>query len=247
MSRATGHHRGPASNRRDGLGTARVTRRARTTVDRRPPRRRRRDPRRGAGGRGHPPPHHDPDGHLPRQATSAAAETRQREAAVQLADSWVEILATRSPPPAATAPWLTDHTSPTAVGRPSRHRRPRRRPSAAPPTPSPPPTRGGTPTTVGHPTCARRANPRAPPTRRSSSCWSPSLGRRQTRASHSDTTEINYPKPGLQTDGFLAINVTNNRQPDVNGNSGVRPSPGGPRDHHPGRRGAPSSVRPRSR
>ncbi len=34
----------------------------------------------------------------------------------------------------------------------------------------------------------------------------------------SETTEINYPKPGLQTEGFLAINLTNDGQVDVLGN-----------------------------
>ena len=39
----------------------------------------------------------------------------------------------------------------------------------------------------------------------------------------SDSTEINYPKPGLQTEGFLAITVSNSPDADVNGNaSGVR-------------------------
>src|SRR5664280_906306 len=33
------------------------------------------------------------------------------------------------------------------------------------------------------------------------------------------TTDINYPKPGLQTEGFLAINVQNDQETDVNGNT----------------------------
>ena len=45
-------------------------------------------------------------------------------------------------------------------------------------------------------------------------------GGRQLGGQHtvSVTTEINYPKPGLQTEGFLAINLANDGQTDINGN-----------------------------
>ena len=39
------------------------------------------------------------------------------------------------------------------------------------------------------------------------------------QSSLSDTTAIDYPQPGLQTEGFLAVQVYNNGQDDVSGNS----------------------------
>ena len=147
-------------------------------------------------------------------ATTAAAQTRQRQVAVQLADSWVEILGNSQPPTRSDGSVWTDHTFTN--------------PAAPAGSQSPPSSFGGTNFTV----TATYLEEAADDLSGSDLCTSgepPSPSHPAViellvtvywddlKQYVTDSTEINYPKPGLQTDGFLAINVTNNLQPDVNG------------------------------
>ena len=211
MSRNPHPHRSPAPSRSDGLTTVRVGGRARRAV-------------RSLRHRG------DegvtlvevlvasivllltmiPMGMLLTSASTAAVQARQREAALQLADSWVEILANSQPPVGSDGTVLTNQPlTPTAPAG----------------TQAPPSTLAGTTYGVtaeytealvtGSDLCSAGEPP------------SPSHpGVIQLRVlvtwgrptqTISDSTDINYPKPGLQTEGFLAINVTNEGEPDVNG------------------------------
>ena len=134
-------------------------------------------------------------------SASKGAVATSSEAALQLADSWVEILSNSQPPTNADGSVLT--SSPST-------------PIAPAGTQAPPSTLAGT--TVQRDrgihrepggrhrsvrSLLRGRTPQSdPPRRRSNSrSRSPGTGGQQ---SISDSTEINYPKPGLQTEGFLA-------------------------------------------
>jgi hypothetical protein len=155
-----------------------------------------------------------PMGILLTSVTSASAQARQHEGALQLADSWVEILSNSQPPTAGGGSVLTN-TPQTPV--------------APAGVPAPPTTIAGTPYTVtaaytenevddiGQSDLCSAGQPPSPS--------HPGVIQLQVIVtwdgggqSVTDTTEINYPKPGLQTEGFLAINVTNDGETDVNGN-----------------------------
>jgi Tfp pilus assembly protein PilV len=210
MHRTTGHHRSPARSRGDGLGTARVTRRA-LKVD-----------HRGSD---------DgvtlvevlvagvvlllvmiPMGIFLANATSAASQSRQREAAVQLADSWIEILANSQPPTRSDGAVATDHSA---------------TPTAPPGTQAPPSTLAGTTYLVkavytiaaidqlsGSDLCSSGEPPS--PSHPDVIELQVTVSWNNLKQSVTSSTEINYPKPGLQTDGFLAINLSNDGLSDIN-------------------------------
>lgn len=160
-----------------------------------------------------------PMGILLTTVSSASTDARQRQAALQLADSWVEILSNSQPPtstdPATPGSVLTN-TPQTAV--------------APAGTRTPPTTLAGTTFTVQ----AAYSETLVTTGSQSDLCTAgqpPSPSHPgviqllvtvtwDANGNHtlSEATEINYPKPGLQTEGFLAINLTNNGQNDVNGN-----------------------------
>jgi Tfp pilus assembly protein PilV len=157
-----------------------------------------------------------PMGILLTSVASASASARQREAALQLADSWVEILANSQPPTGANG----------AVGQVTVT------PPVAPAgTQAPSSTLAGTTYTVSASYSLNLVNDVNG--KQSDLCSageppSPSHpGVIQVKVTVywdgggqqlSVTTEINYPKPGLQTEGFLAVNVGNDGENDVNGN-----------------------------
>jgi len=145
-------------------------------------------------------------------ATSAASQSRQREAAVQLADSWVEILANSQPP--------THNDGAVAVDISAT-------PVAPTGTQAPPSTLAGTTYVVkavytiaaanelsGSDLCSSGEPPS--PTHPDVIELQVTVWWNHMKPSVPDSTEINYPKPGLQTDGFLAVNVTNEGVNDVN-------------------------------
>ena len=160
-----------------------------------------------------------PMGILLTSVTSASASARQRESALQLADSWVEILANSQPP---TGPNGT--VGDTVVS-----------PPVAPAgTQAPSSTLAGTTYTVsaayslnlvkdvnGSQSDLCSAGEPPSPSHpgviqlKVTVYWDTGNGGGQQL---SVTTEINYPKPGLQTEGFLAINVSNDGDADVSGN-----------------------------
>ena len=148
-------------------------------------------------------------------ALAGATSARQREAALQLADSWIEILSNSTPPTRADGSVITNTPqTPTA-------------PAGAI---APNSTLAGTNYTVEANYSFQTVNQ----TGQSDLCTdgappSPSHpgviqlqvtvywdGRKQ---SLTDTTNINYPKPGLQTEGFLAVQVNNQGETDVFGNA----------------------------
>ena len=157
-----------------------------------------------------------PMGMLLTSASSAAVNTRQRQAALQLADSWVEILSNSQPPTHNDGSVITN--SP-------------RTPVAPAGTQTPPSTLAGTTYTVtanyvesfvngvGQSDFCSAGQPPSPSHPgviglKVVVAWGGS-----TRRSLSVTTDINYPKPGLQTEGFLAVNLTNDGEADVLGNT----------------------------
>ena len=157
-----------------------------------------------------------PMGMLLTSASSAAVAARQRQAALQLADSWVEILSNSQPPTHNDGSVITN--SP-------------RTPVAPAGTQTPPTTLAGTTYAVtanyvesfvngvGQSDFCSAGQPPSPSHPgviglKVTVAWGGS-----TRRSLSVTTDINYPKPGLQTEGFLAVNLTNDGEADVLGNS----------------------------
>ncbi|HEX7444606.1 MAG TPA: hypothetical protein VF320_12000, partial [Acidimicrobiales bacterium] len=146
--------------------------------------------------------------------SAASTDARQRQAGLQLADSWVEILSNSQPPTGTSGSVLTNvpQTPVAPVG-----------------TQTPSATLAGTSYTVtasytenlvnsvGQSDLCTAGQPPSPShpgviQLKVTVTWAHGLH------SLSETTEINYPKPGLQTEGFLAINLTNDGQVDVLGN-----------------------------
>jgi len=160
-----------------------------------------------------------PMGILLTRVSSASADARQRQAALQLADSWVEILS-NSQPPTSTDPAMPGSVLTNTP----------QTPVAPAGTRTPPSTLAGTTfavkaaysetlaNSIGQSDLCTAGQPPSPShpgviQLNVTVTW-------DARGNHtlSVTTEINYPKPGLQTEGFLAINLTNNSQSDVLGN-----------------------------
>ncbi len=170
---------------------------------------------------------------------ASAADARQRQAALQLADSWLEVLSNSSlPTDPATGP-----SSPTRpqdpVHLPQHH---------ATSTPIPKSTLAGTDFGVSANFTTQSVNNQG----QSDLCSSgqpPSPSHpavillqvtvtwNKGNSSVTDTTAVNYPQPGLQTEGFLAVQLTNSGTTDVNGNSAADPTqrhPGHPDRDRPG-------------
>lgn len=155
-----------------------------------------------------------PIGILLTNVSSVSATARQRQAALQLADSWVEILSNSQPPTGTDGSVLTNVPS---------------APVAPAGTPTPPNTLAGTTFAVTASYTENLVNDIGqsdlcsagqPPSPSHPGVIQLKVTVTWDNGSHqlSDTTEINYPKPGLQTEGFLAINLTNDGETDVNGN-----------------------------
>ena len=155
-----------------------------------------------------------PMGILLTNVSAASTDARQRQAALQLADSWVEILSNSQPPTGTDGSVLTNVP---------------KTPVAPAGTQTPSTTLAGTSYTVtasytenlvnsvGQSDLCTAGQPPSPShpgviQLKVTVTWAQGLH------SLSETTEINYPKPGLQTEGFLAINLTNDGQVDVLGN-----------------------------
>ena len=153
-------------------------------------------------------------------AVSSAADARQRQAALQLADSWLEVLSNSSVPAVNGSPITNQPTNPlTLLG------------TNAANTPIPKSTLAGTNFTVSANFTLQSVNNRG----QSDLCSSgqppsPShpgvillqvtVSWNQGNSSVTDSTALNYPQPGLQTQGFLAVQLTNDTGTnDVWGNS----------------------------
>ena len=160
-----------------------------------------------------------PMGILLTTVSSASADARQRQAALQLADSWVEILSNSQPPTS------TDPATPGSVLTNTP-----RTPVAPAGTRTPPTTLAGTnfgvqaaysetlANTVGQSDLCTAGQPPSPSHPGVIQLIVTVTWDASGNHTLSVTTEINYPKPGLQTEGFLAINLTNNSQNVVTGN-----------------------------
>jgi Tfp pilus assembly protein PilV len=149
-------------------------------------------------------------------AISSAADARQRQAALQLADSWLEVLSNSSLPttngaiitnqPQNPATWISATT-----------------------TQIPKSTLAGTAFAVTANFTTQSVNNQG----QSDLCSSgqppsPShpavillqvtVSWNHGNSSVSDTTAVNYPQPGLQTQGFLSVQLSNSGSLDVSGN-----------------------------
>ena len=152
-------------------------------------------------------------------STLASASTaRRREAALQLADSWVEILSNTTPPTGLDGTILQGWNTPSV---PSGAIAPRSTSVA------------GTNFTVSADYSYQSVNQ----TGQSDLCTDeeppspnhPGVIQLQIRVTWDngnqqlfDTTNINYPKPGLQTQGFIAVQVTNAGGLDAHGNTAAQ-------------------------
>lgn len=153
-----------------------------------------------------------PMGYLLDSMVAQAATVRQREAALELADQWTEILSNSTPPLNAT-------TGAVQLGV-----------TAAPVDPtgvvSATPTVGGTlysvtaeyteqlATGVSDNLCSTAVPSTTNPgviVVQVTVSWS------KGRQSVTDSTNLQYPTPGVPTDGFIAVQVTNSGITDVNG------------------------------
>ncbi len=146
-----------------------------------------------------------PLGYLLDSTASSAASARQREAAVQLADSWMEVLSNSTPPMLNGSVNLDRWVTPTVP----------------PGAQTPISTLAGTNYTVqayyslqsvnngnGQSDLCSSGQPPSPS--------HPGVIEMQVQVSWGhgqsiiDSTNIDYPQPGVQTDGFLAVQVSNN-------------------------------------
>ncbi len=146
-----------------------------------------------------------PLGYLLDSTASSAATARQRQAALQLADSWMEILSNSTPPMVNGSVNLDNWLTPTVP------------PGAQTPISS----LAGTNYTVqayyslqsvnngnGQSDLCSSGQPPSPS--------HPGVIEMQVQVSWGhgqsviDSTNIDYPQPGVQTDGFLAVQVSNN-------------------------------------
>lgn len=158
-----------------------------------------------------------PLGYVLTGTVSGATSARQREAALQLADSWMEILSNTSPPTDQNGSVLTGQITDPSTLVPSG-------------VPIPKSTLAGTNFTVR----ATYTIQDVVNTAQSDLCTDgqppssahPSVIQLQVTVTWdqgaqalADTTNIDYPQPGLQTEGFLAVQLTNDGQSDVIGNS----------------------------
>jgi len=218
MQRATGHYRGPARSRSGGLGTARVSRRA-------------------LGHRGGD----DgvtlievlvagvvlllvmiPMGILLTNVTSAADQARQRQAAQQLADSWIQVLSNSNigPPTSGGAiltnsPTLLTSATTAQVGVPALSDANGFTQSEGTIFKSEAKYTENLVNSVGQSDLCTAGSPPSPThpgviQLQVTVKWGHGLAN-----SLSEVTEINYPKPGVQTQGFIAITISNTQEQDV--------------------------------
>jgi Tfp pilus assembly protein PilV len=151
-------------------------------------------------------------------ALSSASDARQRQAALQLADSWMEVLSNSSLPTSGGIPVTNDPQNPVSLINTAT-------------TPVPQSTLAGTTFSVTANFITQSVDNQG----QSDLCSSgqpPSQSHpgvivlqvtvswNNGNSSVSDTTALNYPTPGLQTQGFLGVQVANaTGVSDVNGNT----------------------------
>ncbi len=151
-------------------------------------------------------------------AVSSAANARQRTAALQLADSWLEVLSNSSLPTTNGAIITNSPQNPATFSG-----------ITAATTQIPKSTLAGTAFSVTAEFTTQSVNNQG----QSDLCSSgqppspshPAVILLQVKVtwnngnnSVTDTTAVNYPQPGLQTQGFLAVQLSNSGSLDVNGN-----------------------------
>jgi Tfp pilus assembly protein PilV len=148
---------------------------------------------------------------------ASASDARQRQAALQLADSWLEILSNSSLPTVGGSPVTNQPQNPTALINTAT-------------TPVPKTTLAGTnfnvtaefiPQSVDNQGQSDLCSSGQPPSQAHPAVivLQVTVSWNGGNSSVSDTTALNYPTPGLQTQGFLAVQVSNAGTVDVNGNS----------------------------
>ena len=151
-------------------------------------------------------------------AVQSSSDARQRTAALQLADSWLETLSNTTPPTRADGTVLTGQTQTASTLINSSK------------TQVPQSTLAGTNFSVSAEYTTQSVNNQGQsdlcssgqppsPSHPSVILLQVTVSWNHGQSSLSDTTAIDYPQPGLQTEGFLAVQVYNNGQDDVSGNS----------------------------
>lgn len=150
-----------------------------------------------------------PIAYLLTSTVSSAATARQREAALQLADSWMEILTNSTPPVNSSGVVITN--TPTTPTLPAGAQTPK---SSLADGTSFKVTANYTlqsVVNVGDTDLCSGGNPGVIQLQVTIT-W----GDGQTLT---DTTNVDYPQPGLQTEGYISLQLTNNSSTDTAGNS----------------------------
>ncbi len=147
---------------------------------------------------------------------ASSTSTRQREAALGLAESWVEILSNSTPPVQNGAVETNVVFSPPAL--PSGVQQPKTTLAGTTFTVSAEYTEQAVSSGVGQSDLCGQDEPPSPNhpgviVLHVTVSWDHGLQRL------SDATMLEYPQPGVQTDGFLEVSIHNSPLSDVNGNS----------------------------
>ncbi len=150
---------------------------------------------------------------------SSAADSRQRTSALQLADSWLEILSNTQPPVSNGIVITNTPTDPSTFTN-----------ITAANTQIPTSTLAGTTYAVsadyvpqsvnnqgGSDLCSSGQPPS--PSHPDVILLQVTVSWNHGNSSVSDTTAVDYPQPGLQTQGFLSVQLANSGVGDVNGNT----------------------------
>ncbi|MGD0394794.1 MAG: prepilin-type N-terminal cleavage/methylation domain-containing protein, partial [Acidimicrobiales bacterium] len=160
-----------------------------------------------------------PVGYLLDSTVAAANNARQKEAALQLADSWLEILSNSSPPQSNGIVTTNSWTTPIAP--------------AGAQSPVSQTTDGTTFVVQAEYSWQSVANETGQSSDLCSDGEPPSPSHPGVIQLHvkvswngdktgdavTDTTNVDYPQPGLQTEGYISLQLTNSGVADTNGNT----------------------------
>lgn len=157
-----------------------------------------------------------PMSYLLTTAVASATQARQREAAIQLADSWVEILSNTSPPTYSDGTVYTGHSEAVASLVPAGVQTPKSTLSDTTFAVTALYTNQAVDNLGQSDLCSdgQPPSPTHPGVIQLQVTVTWGLGQSLT-----DTTNIDYPQPGLQTQGFLGVQLSNDGLADFYGNS----------------------------
>jgi Tfp pilus assembly protein PilV len=167
-----------------------------------------------------------PMGILLTSVSSSAVQTRQRQAAEQLADSWIQVLSNSNPPTSngtvlANQPTLLTSTTTTDAGVQALSDANGHTFLAGTQYTATADYTENLVNDVGQSDLCSAGTPPSPSHPGVIQLQVTVTWGHNNQNSLSQTTEIDYPKPGVQTQGFLAITVSNEGEADVLGNSAL--------------------------